>query len=62
MAKGESKVFGIMDATGEIKRLIEAKTERDVRDYLLADIQIERPSALTVARLRDAGVKLEVAE
>jgi hypothetical protein len=62
MAKGENKVFGIMDGTGEIKRLIEAKTERDVRAYLLRDTTINRPSTLTVARLRDAGVKLEQAE
>lgn len=58
----ESKVFSIENAeTGEITRIIEAQTERDVRAYLLKDVQIGKPAAMTVARLMGKGMKLESA-
>jgi len=59
MAKGETKVFSVMDKDGTITRLVEAQSAKQVKEFLLDGAQVAVASALTVAR---ANVKVEKAE
>ncbi len=48
--KGENKVFAVMEKNGEITRLVEAETVKQVKEFLLNGATIKVASALTVAR------------
>lgn len=62
LASGEQNnvpdVWKVLDKDGKIIKLVEADTKKQVRDYLLNGVTIEKASALTVAR---AGVSVEKA-
>jgi len=58
----ESKIWSVMDSNGKITRLVEAQTATQVRAHLLKDTQIDKPAALTVAKLVAAGMAVERAE
>lgn len=51
MAKGEVKVFAVMDAKdGKLLKLVEAVSVKQVKDHLIGNVEIAPASALTVAR------------
>lgn len=58
MSDKESKIFAVMDKDGKVVKLVEAQTAKQVKEYLLNGMTIEKASALTVAR---AGVSVEKA-
>jgi hypothetical protein len=62
MPKGENRLYVVMDENGKITRLIEAESKAKVRDFLLRQFTIDVPANLTVSRLKDEGMKTEVAE
>jgi len=64
MAK-EWKVFGITNGSGEIKRLMQAKSAKIVRNVLIFEalegVEIAPASTMTVAKLVECGMKVEIA-
>lgn len=62
MARGDNKVFAVLDEAGKVTRLVEAKTAAQVKEHILRSAnvyEITVASALTVAR---AGMEVEKAE
>ncbi len=61
--KGENKVFSVQNEKGEITRLMQTTTKKVVKNVLISEvlegIEIGVPSALTVAKLVEGGMKVE---
>lgn len=62
MAKGEMKVFQVLDENGKLIRLVEAENVKGVKEIILRSVDvhdIEEASGMTVSRGIEEGLKVE---